>query len=205
MALKQGQQQLLGSLLRLARPVGTASGQASPAFMHSLSFTSVSSRDRDEQAAGQPATARPNGTPALPLLRSARPLPGLRRWWLPASAAGGPLPAAPASWPLAARGFTAAHGPANPALDAVFKSLNAVRLREELEHLAETHFYIPYAKLREAAVATGAAKSEKDADAVADALVASGVVIRYHDLVYLRPSEVAELVTKALPGMQACC
>lgn len=100
---------------------------------------------------------------------------------------------------------TASSSAAPGAANQIFQSLNALKLREELDVLSEQKLFIDYALLTEKAISTGAAKTESDAAALIDALNAAGVVMRYQDIVYLRPGEVATMLSQALPGADCKC
>ncbi|KAG2482395.1 hypothetical protein HYH03_018673 [Edaphochlamys debaryana] len=50
------------------------------------------------------------------------------------------------------------------------------------------------------AKASGAAHDDKEAEELALALHRAGVVLRHHDVVYLRPDDIAEVITQSLPG-----
>ncbi|MEW5297641.1 MAG: hypothetical protein WDW36_000837 [Sanguina aurantia] len=75
-----------------------------------------------------------------------------------------------------------------------------LRLRDDLEDMAQNSMHIPYNQTLQMAITSGAACSSAEAEELVAALHSAGVVLRHHDTVYLRPAEIAELVMQLLPG-----
>lgn len=84
----------------------------------------------------------------------------------------------------------------------LLQSINAFDLRARLEALSEEQLYMSYRDFLREAQETSAGLDEQGAQELCKALVKSGVVLQYRDIVYLRPAEVAEIVLGNLPHKQ---
>jgi len=84
----------------------------------------------------------------------------------------------------------------------LLRSLSAYSFREHLRDLGEERMRISFEELLELARQRGAAASPQESRALCEALVASGVVFRYRNVVYLRTDDVAEMVMTALPDSE---
>ncbi|GBF91395.1 calcium uniporter mitochondrial-like [Raphidocelis subcapitata] len=110
--------------------------------------------------------------------------------------------APPLPWgPLGLRGLTSAPPPNNSIAGAqeMLDSLQAAKLRDELEAASIDRPYLSYPEFLEFIKQHNAADCDAEAEARADALTRAGVVLRLNSVVYLRPQEIAEMVYRALP------
>lgn len=84
----------------------------------------------------------------------------------------------------------------------LLESINALQLRKTLDYLAEEQVHTTYEDLLSLARDSGAGVTEAKAEELCKALVTAGVVLRYKDVVYLRPDEISEMVLSSLPHKQ---
>ncbi|KAG2454450.1 hypothetical protein HYH02_001469 [Chlamydomonas schloesseri] len=84
--------------------------------------------------------------------------------------------------------------------NSLLQQVQVLKLRQELDDEAVTKLHIPYTQLLQMIKTSGSAHDDKEAEEVALALHRAGVVMRHHDVVYLRPDEIAEVVMQVLPG-----
>lgn len=85
---------------------------------------------------------------------------------------------------------------------SLLQSIQVYTLREALERESEHRVQMPYSELIEKCRETRAALSREDAVRLCEALSTAGVVLRYKDIVYLRPEDVADMILQALPETQ---
>ncbi|WIA32137.1 hypothetical protein OEZ86_002987 [Tetradesmus obliquus] len=84
-------------------------------------------------------------------------------------------------------------------VQGLLDSMQAVKLRDALDVTADKQPFMSYRELLDFIMKNGAADTEEEAHARADALVHAGVVLRFNGIVYLKPQEVSELVYRTLP------
>lgn len=84
----------------------------------------------------------------------------------------------------------------------LLRSLNAYSFREHLRDLSEERMRLTFKELNELARQHGAAATPQESRALCDALVASGVIFRYRDVVYLSTDDVAEMLLTCLPDSE---
>ncbi|KAF6254677.1 hypothetical protein COO60DRAFT_291374 [Scenedesmus sp. NREL 46B-D3] len=84
-------------------------------------------------------------------------------------------------------------------VQGLLDSMQAVKLRDALDVAADKQPFMSYRELLDFIIKNGAADTEEEAHARADALVYAGVVLRFNGIVYLKPQEVSELVYRTLP------
>ncbi|CAD7697567.1 unnamed protein product [Ostreobium quekettii] len=82
---------------------------------------------------------------------------------------------------------------------SLLQSINAFNLREALERDAGQRVHMTHDELIEKCLETRAAISREEAERLCEALCTAGVVMRYKDVVFLRPGDVAEMILCALP------
>ncbi|KAK9802958.1 hypothetical protein WJX72_010589 [[Myrmecia] bisecta] len=116
----------------------------------------------------------------------------------------------------AAQTFTAhtlgARGSPLPTLDrptakfeeakSLLQRAKVLRFVEELHALGEDVISIPHTELLRRCQASNAAQSEAEAESVCEALDTAGVVLRHGQAVYLKPQEVLDAMTQALPDTE---
>ncbi|PNH06182.1 Calcium uniporter protein, mitochondrial [Tetrabaena socialis] len=83
---------------------------------------------------------------------------------------------------------------------SLLQQVQVLKLRQDLEDESERRLHIPYSQLLQMVRASGSAHDDVEAEEVSLALHRAGVILRHHEVVYLRPDEIAEMVMQALPG-----
>ncbi|KAG1665555.1 hypothetical protein FOA52_000701 [Chlamydomonas sp. UWO 241] len=85
-------------------------------------------------------------------------------------------------------------------MNVVMQQVNVMKLREDLQDTAQLTLYITYKDFVARAKATGAAPTDAAAESLCAAMQRSGLVLRHHNLVYLRADEITDMVMMMLPG-----
>ncbi|KAK9797082.1 hypothetical protein WJX73_005306, partial [Symbiochloris irregularis] len=85
----------------------------------------------------------------------------------------------------------------------LLKRLSVMRFQDRLAAEAETRPTISNEDFLALCRSTGTASSDEEAARICAVLADAGIVLRFADLVYLRPMDIAEYIVQALPGSQA--
>lgn len=82
----------------------------------------------------------------------------------------------------------------------VLKQAQVLKLRTELDEIAQQRAHIPFTEFVQLAQASGATGSVAEAEDLAAQMQRSCLVLRHRDVVYLKPEEIAEAVMTMMPG-----
>jgi len=100
------------------------------------------------------------------------------------------------------RGFSGSSSNASSSiLNDVLGSANAVVLRDTLEDRSSQDSHISYGELVDIIKDCTGSKTDAEAAKVCQTLCDAGVILKFGDMVYLKPMEVTRTVLKALPGV----
>ena len=82
------------------------------------------------------------------------------------------------------------------------RSLNAYAFRDHLRDLSESQMHMSFEDLMELAQKHGAAATKEESRALCEALIASGVLFRFRNVVYLSADDIADMVLSCLPDTE---